>query len=265
MEELPPELRLQILSILDLDRLSALVRTSSAFYREYRLSRRLILSKCLHVTLRSVTVDAYAVCQSSSDEFASTRTRDKVTQFIYSYEDWRAPAYDSHFNEYLTENEAISMATFHSSVIKPLVRCYVDWTLTNLSEETEGSPDHEPLSKTEEIRLLRALYRFQLCCNLFGAGRLRASRSFRLLSPRFQPVDILKLFICLFEPWEVEEIACIYAFAREKYDLVFEDISWDVNEQNPKFEGHRPPTPDGAFDFDNSCRCRGSSFRSQVG
>lgn len=126
--------------------------------------------------------------------------------------------------------------------------------MTNLSEETKGSLDNEPLSEVEETRLLRALYRFQLCCNLFGVGRLRASGEFRLSWQRFQPVDILKLFICLFEPWEVEEIACIYAFASEKYDRVFEDIRWDVHEQNPKFEGQRPPTPDGAFDFDNSCK-----------
>jgi hypothetical protein len=41
-----------------------------------------ILSKCLQMTLRSVTVDAYEVCLSYSDKFAGTRTRDKVTQFI---------------------------------------------------------------------------------------------------------------------------------------------------------------------------------------
>ena len=70
----------------------------------------------------------------------------------------------------------------------------------------------------------------------------------------FQSVDILKIFICIFKPWEVEEIACIYTFAKEKYDQIFRDIRWDVHEGKPKFEGQRPPTPEGTFDLDNSCQ-----------
>jgi hypothetical protein len=154
------------------------------------------------------------------------------------------------------------MTTFYFAVIEPLTRNYVDWALTNLSEETKDSRDNEPLSIAEKTRLLRALYRFQLCCNLFGMGRLRDSGVPQSRSIRFKHVDILKLFICLFEPWEVEETACIYAFAKEKYERIFNDIRWDVHEGNPKFEGQRPPTPDGAFDFDNSCKYSYVQFSS---
>jgi hypothetical protein len=58
------------------------------------------------------------------------------------------------------------------------------------------------------------------------------------------------MFICIFEPWEVEEIACMYTFSKEKYNQIFRDIRWDVHEENPKFADQRPPTPVGAFDFD---------------
>ena len=63
--------------------------------------------------------------------------------------------------------------------------------------------------------------------------------------------------------WEIEEIACIYTFAMKKFDRVFDDIRWDVHQENPKFEGQfRPPTPEGAFDFDSSCQFYPSPFPS---
>lgn len=51
-------------------------------------------------------------------------------------------------------------------------------------------------------------------------------------------------------------MACIYTFVQEKYDQIFGDISWDVDEKNPKFDGQRPPTPVGASHFDNSCQLK---------
>lgn len=249
LENLPPEIRRQVLSILELKDLSALVHASPVFHQQYLLDRRSLLCKCLDTTLRSVTIDAYTVYRSGLADFSDTRTREGVTQFLKLYQDRRSSTRYSILTERLTEDEAVDMVVFLSSVIKPLARHYTDWALSNLANETKGSQSRELLSRTEETRLMRALYRFQLCCNLFGKGSHEPFRQ-----PSFQSVDILKIFICIFEPWEVEEIACIYTFAKDKYDQIFRDIRWDVHEENPKFEGQRPPTPEGAFDLDNSCQ-----------
>ncbi|KAI9778197.1 MAG: hypothetical protein M1839_008314 [Geoglossum umbratile] len=252
MTSLPAELRLQILAGLDLDQLSALVRASSVFYRDYRRSRRSTLTKCLQLTLRDVTIDACAVLRSSLHEGPEGWIPEDVTQFLHSYQDQRASAHNLHFTKHLTEDRAIRMAAFHSSIVKPLACRYVHWALTNLSKETKSSLDNGLLSKTEETRVLRALYRFQLCCNLFGEGPFKFARGpFRIRYP-FPVLDILKLFLCLFEPWEVEEMVCIHAFAKEKVDQTFKDIRWDLYEENPEFEGGRPPTPRGGFRFGNS-------------
>ncbi|KOC14192.1 hypothetical protein AFLA70_307g001690 [Aspergillus flavus AF70] len=117
-------------------------------------------------------------------------------------------------------DELVDVAAFYFSIVKPLAQYYTRWTLGNLAIETDKPRSDEPLSKMEETRLIRALYRFQLCY--------------------------------LFEPWEVEEISCIYTFAKERYNQIFNDIRWNVHEENPKFEGQRPLTPEGAFDLDNS-------------
>ncbi|ODM19351.1 hypothetical protein SI65_05969 [Aspergillus cristatus] len=140
--------------------------------------------------------------------------------------------------------------------IKPLAWHYTEWALDNIAketkEETKETGDeqaHKPLSRTEEAGIVRALYRFQLHCNLFGVSQYNFFRQRRL---KFLDVDILNIFFRVFEPWDVEEIACIYTFTKAKYNQIFDDIRWDVHQENPKFEAQRrPPTPDGAFDFDS--------------
>lgn len=251
LENLPPELRDQILSILDLGQLSALVHTSPIFHQDYLRRRKSLLCGCLETTLRSVTLDAYAAYQTGSAEFANTRIRHTVTQFLQSYQDRRSTNSYSIRTEELTEGDAIGIVVSYASVVQPLARYYTNWALANLAKETKHQGSNETLSKTENTWIVRALYRFQLSCNLFGNGRYRDAWHSRL---DFGAVEILASFLDKFEPWEVEEITCIYTFAKEKYDRVFNDIRWDVHEENPKFEGQRPPTPEGAFDLDNFCK-----------
>ncbi|KAI0548091.1 hypothetical protein F4679DRAFT_585849 [Xylaria curta] len=240
LEQLPAEIRRQLLSTLEFEELNTLVHASPVFYQQYLLDRRYLLCKCLENTLCDATIDAYAAYQSSFEDFAKTRTREGVSRFLKVYQDQRS----SIFTESLTEDTAVSMVTFFSSTIKPLVGHYTRWALANLANETGNSHNHEPLSKTEEIRLMRALYRFQLCCNLFGRGY---NGTPWLLDAPFRSLDILNIFFCIFEPWEIEEIAFIHTFVKEKYDQIFRDIRWDVHKENPKFKG----TPEGAFDLDD--------------
>lgn len=132
----------------------------------------------------------------------------------------------------------------------PLAAHYIGWAFNNLAKETKKDPlqSYEPLSRTEETRLVRALYRFQLYCNLFGVSHYRFRCQWML---EFDHVNILRIYLGNYEPWEVEEIACIYAFTKATFNQVFDDIRWDVHQDNPRFEEHRPPTPQGAFNLDS--------------
>ncbi|ODM18747.1 hypothetical protein SI65_05364 [Aspergillus cristatus] len=137
----------------------------------------------------------------------------------------------------------------------PLAAHYIGWAFNNLAKETKKDPlqSYEPLSRTEETRLVRALYRFQLYCNLFGVSHYRFRCQWML---EFDHVNILRIYLGNYEPWEVEEIACIYAFTKATFNQVFDDIRWDVHQDNPRFEEHRPPTPQGAFNLDSGCGAR---------
>lgn len=102
---------------------------------------------------------------------------------------------------------------------------------------------------------MRALYRFQLHLQLFGVSHYAFHHKRRL---KFRNAGILRIFFCLYEPWEVEEIACIYPFARKMFDQVFNNIHRDVHPANPVFEGQYPPTL--TFNLDSECQFVPPSF-----
>lgn len=262
LEKLPSEIRRQILYVSRFEELRALVHASPVFHQQYILDRRSLLLNILETMLGNVTIDACAVYQSGQADYEELCTKDEVAHFLKSYQDRRCSTQRSNFTATLTEDHVVGIVAFHLSVVKHLSRIYTGWALANLSDKTEDQTEEpqgdRPLSKTEETRLFRAFYRFQLCCNLFGKGRHKTLQAHII---DFDSLDILDNFFCLFEPWEVEEIACIYTFAEDKYRQIFHEIVWDVHKENPKFECQRPPTPEGAFDLENDCEY--SSF-SQV-
>ncbi|KAM0171185.1 hypothetical protein ACHAPC_011073 [Botrytis cinerea] len=260
LEKLPSEVRRNLLSRLQLEDLSALVHASPVFHQQYLLDRRFLLCTCLEISLHSSSssiIDACAVYRTGLIDFSDARTHDKVIHFLQFYQDRRSSTEYSIFSEGLIESEIVEIAAFHSTIIKPLARQYTDWALTNLADETKNTRSITPLSKTEEMRLQRALYRFQLCCNLFGKNADSSQWFFQGLN--FKSVDILTMFLCLFEPWEIEEILCLYTFSKEMYTQIFKEIHWDLDANNPKFDDQgRPPTPTGAFDLDDDAYLMGT-------
>jgi hypothetical protein len=95
----------------------------------------------------------------------------------------------------------------------------------------------------EKLRLTRAIYRFQLLCQVADPADTA------LLSSREETV---RAFLDLLEPWEIEELFSFYQFAQDVYDRALKDIRWHLQPHNPKFEDQRqPPTPEWAFILDN--------------
>lgn len=74
LESLPPEIRRQIGSILEIDSLKSLVQASCIYYHQYQLDIRLLLCQRLEVTMGIATVEAYAAHKSSSMEVSNQRT-----------------------------------------------------------------------------------------------------------------------------------------------------------------------------------------------
>jgi len=64
------------------------------------------------------------------------------------------------------------------------------------------------------------------------------------------------MFLCIYKSWpswKIEKIACIYTLVMKKFEEVFDNIRWDVHQENPELEGEdRLPTLEGEFVFISS-------------
>ena len=129
------------------------------------------------------------------------------------------------------------MAAFHLTVVRPLTRLYSRWALENfrLAAALASAEEQDPetaakvtatiapavvddnaraydLSRSEEIRIMRALYQCETHFHLVLYPRA-TTESFLLAS------DINDTFSSLFDPWEAEAIGCIYLFFKQRFEL----------------------------------------------
>jgi hypothetical protein len=177
----------------------------------------------LYATLGdSVFVDAYAVQRTSHFPYLPSADRQpKAERFITSihryHEESRNTILPLQSPECRVENLA-AMSGFYFSTIRPLLQKVPEMFL----QKTLPGMEIDPISTLETRRIMRALYRFELWCNLYGAG---SDTSLNLpLPPPGGPVDILRNFSEVYEPWEIEEIDCIYTLLHEMYEGIFDEV-----------------------------------------
>ena len=257
LEALPAELRSCILWHLtdNLAALKDLGLASPVYYHQYRLDRPGLLRAALKTALGSSLVDAYAVQTSSrlyDSAAASPEARvqpDTIRLVLDNYALWRlsVPA-DAILEEWCTEGDLLDMAALLSSIIRPLAWECAERFLLRLDPALQVGT----LSATEETRLVRALYRWQLYCNLFGQGPSGSRKV-----PQLSSEEHLDVFFCIFKPWEVEEIYCLYLLLKDFYNGVLDTIAWDLHPDHPKFHGWPNPFPPGSCDLKRPCRSIG--------
>ncbi|VUC30530.1 unnamed protein product [Clonostachys rosea] len=206
LELLPFEIRRHILLELDdIEDLSALAHASPVFYDQYERNRAFWLWRYLRAHMGDGIIDAYTATLCNTPDF--DLSRQNVQVFLAAYYSRLSSGVDELFKEAKADDLA-AMTKFYINVVRPLIHEYAVFAL---DEE-----EHTVLREVESRRVIRAMYRFQIFCSLFGLPR-RDSR------PKFTHDEHLAL-LSHFEPWETEEILCINEFADSTYELVFEQI-----------------------------------------
>jgi hypothetical protein len=131
---------------------------------------------------------------------------------------------------------------------------FSNWALANLRKATSSLTTQEGaakavlkvkdndirLKRSEEIRIFRALYRYEAYYRLFGRNRGRRHGAFR-------HHEINELFFYIFDPWEAEAVGCIDLFVRQRYKDIFDEVKEDLHPQNIKFRQE-----DGVYNYDGS-------------
>ncbi|KAK8051718.1 hypothetical protein PG993_003103 [Apiospora rasikravindrae] len=246
LESLPPELRFQILaSMPDLLSLRSLVRASPVLHAQYLHDRSAILCSCMERELDGFVLDAFALPTSRVRYIGSPRTDEKIKDFLEGYGGWISGS-----RPYLSVAEMHPsslrwIAAYHTSVALPLAHRYAKWAIENLTtlassvttaqrdprddERIDSKANEIKLSRSEEIRIFRALYRYDTFYHLFGQNRgVREGTE-------FLRHNVNDTFCGLFHPWEVEAFGTVDLFVREQYHKLFEEVMWDLCDENPRF------------------------------
>ncbi|OHF01735.1 hypothetical protein CORC01_02926 [Colletotrichum orchidophilum] len=256
IESLPAELRFEILSWMpDLPSLQSAVHASPVLHAQYREHRNTILRLCLGRELDGFYVDAHVHLMSRVSILGSPRGDGTIAEFLHQYGLCLSGSPGAPDMNSPRAGDMRWMAGFHNSIARPFARLYSNWALANLeSAATSGStmtgmmrsPDTRAqygtaLSRSEEIRLFRAIYRYESFHHLFGRNQGRRRGGFRFYT-------INELFCCLFNPWEVEAIGCVDEFVRNKYTDIFKQVKDDLDPKNPKFrQSNGVLNPNGSF------------------
>ena len=253
LENLPAELRDQVIfNMPDLPTLRSLVKASPVMHAQYQSNRNSLLGACLGRELDGFFVDAYACVMSRVREIGSPRTDEKITAFLDSYGGWLSGSGPRPDMNSLDPGNVRWLAAYHVSVAQPLARRYSVWALANFKNGASSSGANEvaegeqglKLTRSEEIRIFRALYRYETYYHLFGRNTGTRWGGFR-------HHEINELFFGLFDPWEVEAVGCIEIFVRQKYTDIFKEIKADLHPTNPRFRHENGSfNPDGSFNLD---------------
>lgn len=253
IESLPVEIQRQIMFCLpSLASLGAIIRASPIFYSLFQSEPKNFIANCLILGLGDAFLDASTAQAAMQDDFQRQR-RDAMKMrrepsMIWPFlESYRKKVEELPCNAWIHSislPEAVQMATFHASTVEPLVEQYASWALGNIGT----SATVPELSCTERMRIQRAMYRFQILCDVFG-NRLKDDN---LSSNRPRQLGCLR-FLSSYEPWEIEEILCINAFFQEKYEKKLSEASDDLNPNKDRLHSHSPlGGPEDAFDLEQA-------------
>lgn len=273
LESLPAELRVMVLCrVPDLPTLRALVRASPILHAQYRHDRDEILRACLSRELEGLFVDAWANIESRVCTLGP-RNDGVITSYIAYYRTWLSSPTPYPDVNSIKGGRLRWMAAYHLAIARPMALLYSNWALTNLKKtilsstsqqgpggtEIKEAVKEEPtaqtnrdikLSRSEEIRIFRALYRYETFQHLFGINEGKRKG-------RFSSHEINYLFFSHFGPWETDAIGCIHTFVTHKYEDIFNQVKADLphtharsKQKNGTPDPYDPYDPFHAYDLE---------------
>jgi hypothetical protein len=254
LERLPPELRLAIFHLLELDDLKSLVHASPVYHNQYISGKASILRKCIHNVSQRLQVDLPAVREVRTLEFANARTGHTLENFIFSLHNRIDSRFDSTSVAKLTESELVEITEFLFTIV-PFVQLYMEWAWSNFAEANGQEEDatrpltYQPPSRTETTRILRGMYNFEILCNIAGPGRYNTLQIKPVTGEDHSQIAwgsslLAAMFVRTIQPWEAEEIHSIMFFTYKQWEKLFKLVPWYCHISDPQFRPYpSPPWP----------------------
>ena len=214
---LPVEMKQAIFSKLpDVSSVVYLHLAHSSFYHCLQDAKSVILSHVLQSQIHSdVAFDALAALKSSKLGSSNlTWSKEDVRKLMTVYDGIRVASLSRHWSF----RDALYLDNLHNHV-EYFARGFITTALNPKTDHNAFSVNAQTASSSEQHRVERTLYRFELYCNLFRKReRKRRELSRNRLNPeeRFIHREQHQIFFERFPPWENEQFASIreYLFKR---------------------------------------------------
>lgn len=178
-----------------------------------------------HVALQQIDhqlrPDALAAVRSANFYEVHRHKPQGLFAFLKQYGLSRGPIAHSD-SEWLTcrgGTEAIDLIHLYKSI----TRVAADYCVSIATKMQQGEPVLN-LAHVEQLRLYRAIYRFQIYCNFFGSDLRLAAPDGGDRRTRFEDDPAMK-FLHSFPPWEVEEMACIWHYLKSRWASILREVS----------------------------------------
>lgn len=243
LEGLPTEIQSAVLlNIGDIGSLESLILASPPYYSAYLSQRHAILKRVLFNSIHpDVLYDAFAAIDSTKTIISGREGRAaRVRAFLANYNDtrdkWVLP-------EHLDLETLCSLARLQNHVQHS--------TQDPCQVATSSHPFPgtrmvygEDLSIHERRRFHRAFYRFEGFCNLFRDWETpphdvllsHPSRRHHEGPFELEPLEKSSRFLSLFNPWEVEELACVRDYFFNYYRRMLHKFEPDLRKEHPHLD-----------------------------
>jgi hypothetical protein len=242
IEALPEEIKITILKTLaDPTTLNSLVSTSHSFYRSYITNRESTFRAILGISLDLLPETIYL--QEARKLKRGPNWSADLRNLLAGYRTSRILIEPLHIDNLrcAKQEDVLKIAEVHS-VVEAFTEEFCKKILTT-TDETE----YPALTKTETRRIHRAIYRFEIFGELFHYIDPRLDPDW-CTGDDFSAESFAELFLSYFEPWEVEEIACIRDFIFEFYRRSIEECMPEIAKLDRLEEmaclGYNDPTCD---------------------
>ncbi|PWY95425.1 hypothetical protein BO94DRAFT_508705 [Aspergillus sclerotioniger CBS 115572] len=244
LEGLPVELHISILFTLpDLNSLWSLILASPTYYGAYQLVQKELLQTLLHKHYAGLVniADAIAAIRSKGLYAGDMSNKEKIIALLdarrRSEEIRRLGLISGPLpDEPADLQETMQLLRLHNQAIVFLDDYCTSAKRPAWIDETEWNNDIVPLvlSETEKRRILRAFYRLQIHCNIFGAlehspdedsGYISDDNEWYAKNKTFSGEEMWHLFFSPMAPWEIEEFGCLWEHCCYRYEAILAEIS----------------------------------------
>ncbi|KAE8144499.1 hypothetical protein BDV25DRAFT_92522 [Aspergillus avenaceus] len=254
-ESLPTELRMLILQQLpDIPSLKALVHASPIYYHTYTVAKKNLFQQILQRQYGLVDLAEPMAAIRSQGLHADIRAnKEDIIALLDRYR--RHDELPPSANAPTDIDECLQLSQLYQQFEFLLHRYCAQASCPPEVAQPAAERNHPRIpSTTEKARILRALCRLQMYCNIFGAREWEDSqpsdaspppvltRSKRRSSSwycNFQLHEMWGLIFATMPPWEVEEFGCLWMFLQQQYTNIFSEIAQEFPRNSPEWQALR--------------------------